>query len=150
MPAAELRLQGQLHRRSHRALAHSIASASSNRASPRRVKQARRPTRNLDNPDNASTRAGVSCRLFITAFWCSWISWRELSVTRRPFLCPGNSANPHLDDLHFLKSQAMSVAPRCLTTASRPPVQKAGVVPRSDRRRAGGRARQDSNLRPAA
>ena len=50
----------------------------------------------------------MSCRLFITAFWCSWISWRELSVTRRPLLCPGNSAN----DLHFLKSQAKRPAPK--------------------------------------
>ncbi len=67
------------------------ASARSNSAAPRRVKQAWRPTRYRDNPDNASTRAELSCRLSITAFWCSWISWRELSVARRPFLCPGNS-----------------------------------------------------------
>jgi hypothetical protein len=57
---------------------------------PAAVKQACRPSRNLDNLDNASTRAGVLVP-FITAFWCSWISWRELSVTRRPFARPADS-----------------------------------------------------------
>jgi hypothetical protein len=66
----------------------------------------RQVAHHVGQPDNASTRAGVSCRLSITAFWCCWISWRELSVTRRPSARPGNSGNPHLNDLHFLKSQA--------------------------------------------
>ena len=55
-------------------------------------------------------------------------------------LCPG--------ELQRLpSSKAMSVAPRCLTTASRPPVQKAGIAADQTRFE---RARQDSNLRPTA
>jgi hypothetical protein len=91
VPAAELRLQGQLHRRSYRALRAQHRVRQLKQGITTAVKQACRPTRNRDNPHKASTRAGISCRLFITAFWCSWISWRELSVTRRPFARPANS-----------------------------------------------------------